>query len=247
MSSLTESSYRSRYGIQKLRDHTYQTWSFQCKMLLSEAKVWNIVNGDSPRPKGLENSSEEEQAKLTKTAKEKIEKEVNDWDETNEEALRIICFIVSDELQGPIRSGKTAKGAWDELQQVHAPNDKQRKFSLLKRLYRLDMTGSLSDHERTFDDLIQSLAAIGKDIDPDELIVLHANSLADKTFSNWIQGQMAFIDKLSITEFKGRVREEARRLTPAGRGAGLGVGNNDPDTVQANYAQSNRSNNHQRI
>src|SRR5271170_7865224 len=95
-----------------------------------------------------------------------------------------------------------------------------------------------------FDDFIQSLSAIGKDIDADELIVLYANSLPVEMFSNWIQSQMAFINNLSITEFKWRFREEARRLTLSGRVAGLGVGKNDPDTVKANYT---RSNNHQRL
>src|SRR5437762_925007 len=44
---------------------------------------------------------------------------------------------------------------------------------------------------------------------------------------------MAFIDNMSITDFKGRVREEARRLDLAGFGLGLG----DSDTVQANMAR----------
>src|SRR5271170_2630896 len=246
---MSSESYRSRYGIEKLREHTYQNWSFQCKMLLSEKKVWNIVNGSYPRPREVEVYSDEEQTKFTKATKEKIETEVYEWDEGNEEALRIISFTVSDELQGPIRNGKTAKGAWDELQQFHAPNDKTRKFSLLRRLYRLDMIGSLSDHERTFDDIVQSLSAIGKDIDSDELIVLYASSLPDETFGHWIQTQMVFVDNITITEFKGRVREEARRLTLNGRGAGLGIENNDPDTVQANYARPNNyvRPNHQRI
>ena len=121
---------------------------------------------------------------------------------------------------------------------VHAPNDKQRKFSLLRRLYRLDMAShnSLIDHERVFDDLVQNLAAIGKMIDSDELIILYANSLPAKTFGTWIQSQMAFIDKMTITEFKGCVREEARRLNTCGLNQELGV-ERDPDTVQANMAQ----------
>ena len=166
---------------------------------------------------------------------------MNDWDEKNDEALSVISFTVSDQLQGPIPYEKTAKGAWDELQHVHASNDKQRKFSPLRRLYRLDMLsdGSLSNYEKTFDTLMQSLSTIGKDIDPDELIILYANSLPVKIYSNWIQSQMAFIDKLLITEFKGHVREEARRLNLSGLGQGLGVENNDPDTIQANYARSN--------
>src|SRR5271154_2300545 len=81
-----------------------------------------------PRPREVKVYSDEEQTKFTKAAKEKIETEVYEWDEGNEEALRIISFTVSDELQGPIHSGKTAKGAWDELQQFHAPNDKIRKI-----------------------------------------------------------------------------------------------------------------------
>src|SRR5271169_190119 len=233
------SSYRSRYGIEKLRDHTYHTWSFQCRMLLSEYKVWKVVSGKHTRPNYVEtlDGPDGTQVALTTAQRNKLLKEIDEWNEKNEDALRIISFTVSDQLQGPIRYGKTAKGAWDELQRVHASNDKQRKFSLLRRLYRLDMIGSLSEHERTFDDLVQSLSAIGKDIDSDELIVLYANSLPVETFGNWIQSQMAFIDNLSITEFKGCVREEARRLNLSGLGQGLGV--EDPDTVQANYARSN--------
>src|SRR5579859_4444828 len=211
-------------------------------MLLSEKKVWKVISGEYARPVYVETmqGTDGNEVALTQAQKNKLQKEIDEWDEKNEEALCIISFMVSDQLQGPIHYGKTVKGAWDELQRVHASNDKQRKFSLLRRLYRLDMSlnGSLIDHERIFDDLVQSLSAIGKDIEPDELIVLYANSLAVETFGNWIQSQMAFIDKLSITEFKGCVREEARRLNLAGLGQTLGI-ERDPDSVQANLARPN--------
>ena len=127
---------------------------------------------------------------LKDNERKKIQKDILEWDEKNEEALHVISFIVTDRLQGPIHYGVTAKGAWDELRKVHAPNDKQRKYSLIKRLYRLDMQvgSSLMGHESIFDDLVQSLAAIGKNIDPEELIILYANSLPVETFGNWIQG-----------------------------------------------------------
>jgi hypothetical protein len=184
--NLAKNSQRSRYGIEKLRDHTYHTWSFQCRMLLSEKKVWKVVNGDSTRQKEIGDYTSEEQNAMTAAVKKQVQKDVDECDDKNEEALRIISFTVSDQLQGPIHYGKTAKGAWDELQRVHASNDKQRKFSLLRRLYRLDMSpnGSLLDHERTFDDLVQSLLVMGKDIDSDELIVLYANSLPVDIFGN---------------------------------------------------------------
>ena len=189
--NLSESSYRSRYGIEKLRDHTYHTWSFQCRMLLSEKKVWDVVNGKITRPQAVEDYPAEEQATIRDTDKRRILKEITEWDEKNEEALRVISFTVIDRLQGPIHYGVTAKGAWDELRKVHAPNDKQRKYSLIKRLYRLDMQvgSSLMGHESIFDDLVQSLAAtFAKNIDPEELIILYANSLPVETFGNWIQG-----------------------------------------------------------
>ena len=154
--NLSESSYRSRYGIEKLRDHTYYTWSFQCRMLLSEKKVWYIVNGKITRPQAVEDYPAEEQATLRDADKRRILKEITEWDEKNEEALRVISFTVTDRLQGPIHYRVTAKGAWDELRKVHAPNDKQRKYSLIKRLYRLDMQigSSLMGHESIFDDLV---------------------------------------------------------------------------------------------
>jgi len=235
--TLSAESYRSHYSIEKLQDHNYHMWSFQCQMLLAEKKVWDIVEGKNKRPKPFEQYTEEEQSSTNATAKKNIEKAIADWDEKNAEALRVISFTVIASLQGPIQYGKSAKGAWDELQQVHAPKDKQRKYSLIRYLYRLHMkVGTpLRDHKQTFDILIQSLSAIGKIIEPEELIILYANSLPVETFGNWIQTQMAMIDNMSITDFKGRVREEARRLNLVGLGQGLGI--EDADTVQANFAR----------
>ena len=110
----SEINYRSRYGIEKLRDHTYHTWSFQCRMLLSEKKVWDVVNGKVLRPKAVEEHTAAEQELLKEADKKRILKETLEWDEKNEEALRVISFTVIDRLQNPIRNGVTAKGAWDE-------------------------------------------------------------------------------------------------------------------------------------
>ena len=98
------SSFRSRYGIEKLRDHTYHTWSFQCRMLLSEKKVWKVVNGEHTRPNYVETleGPDRQEVTLTTAQKNKLQKEIDEWDEKNEEVLRIISFTVSDQLQGPI-------------------------------------------------------------------------------------------------------------------------------------------------
>ena len=162
MDSVSDSCW-SRYGIEKLHEHNYQNWSFQCRMLLSEKKVWKVVTGEHPCPKSVEEHKAElpkgEQVRLTDAVCKKLQEEVDESDERDEKALRTISFMVSEQLQGPIHYGKTAKGAWDELEQVHALNDRQRKFSLLCRLYRLDMSSnsSLIEHECVFNDFMQSL------------------------------------------------------------------------------------------
>src|ERR1700689_4002816 len=112
-------------------------------MLLSEKKVWKVVNGKHACPKTAAEYeaklAEDEKTKLTDAARKKVQKEYDEWAEKDEEAVHIISFTVSDQLQGPIHYGKTAKGAWDKLQRVHTPNNKQRKFLLMKRLFCLDM------------------------------------------------------------------------------------------------------------
>src|SRR5205085_12050798 len=148
--------------------------------------VWDIVCGKSLPPTKPSPLSAEDQGNMTAAEQRKAEneyrKQVNDWNaennawyERNDEALRIITFTVIDSLLAPIRyANGDARAAWLELEKVHAPKDKQRKYSLLKCLYRLEMKN----------ELVQSLAQIGKIIDTDELIVLYAASLPNETFGN---------------------------------------------------------------
>src|SRR5947199_9395451 len=115
MDSTSESSHtRSHFGIEKLQDGNYHTWSFQCQMLLAKKKVWDIVSSKSLPPIKLTPPSADDQGNITVAEQRKAEsnyrKQVNDWtvennawDEWNDEALRIITFTVSDSLLAPIR------------------------------------------------------------------------------------------------------------------------------------------------
>ena len=160
MDSTSESSHtRSHFGIEKLQDSNYHTWSFQCQMLLAEKKVWDIVSGKSLPPSKPSPSADDQgmTAAEQRKAESEYRKQVNDWNaennawyERNDEALRIITFTVTDSLLAPIRyANGDARAAWLELKKVHAPKDKQRKYSLLKCLYRLEMKSgiTLSEHE----------------------------------------------------------------------------------------------------
>src|SRR5438045_9282134 len=88
MDSASESSRtRSRFGIEKLQDGNYHTWSFQCQMLLAEKKVWDIVCGKSLPPTKPSPLSAEDQGNMTAAEQRKAEneyrKQVNDWNAEN--------------------------------------------------------------------------------------------------------------------------------------------------------------------
>src|SRR5436189_3319213 len=91
--------YGSLYGTEKLQDNNYHTWSFQCQMLLSEKKVWDIVEGKTPHPKSIDEHMMEEQATMNMATKKNIEKIIIEWDEKNDEALCIISFTIVERLQ----------------------------------------------------------------------------------------------------------------------------------------------------
>ena len=46
----SENSNQSRYGIDKLTGDNYYNWAWDCKLLLQEYKVWDVVSGATPDP-----------------------------------------------------------------------------------------------------------------------------------------------------------------------------------------------------
>jgi len=77
----TDNQGKSRYGIDKVTDDNYYSWAWNCKLLLKEYKVWNVVNGTETRPA----------SPSTGTSKEKETEESaklrEEWDEKDDLAL----------------------------------------------------------------------------------------------------------------------------------------------------------------
>jgi len=133
---------------------------------------------------------------------------------------------------------RNAKEAWEELQKVYASKDKQRKYNLLRKLYRIDMVpgSSLTEHERTFGSIVESLAAMGRTIETEDLVLIYANSLPQDEYGTWLQSQASILDELSLSDFKGRVREEQQRKL------NLEPNTFDPRGVTAHHAVNYRKN-----
>jgi hypothetical protein len=143
-----EGAHRSRYGIDKLKEGNYPVWKWNCQALLEENEVWELVTGQSTRPIHVKVDDEEP-----------IRDDVKEWETLDRKARRIIGFTVDDELQGPVREARSAKEAWDELETLHAPNDRQRQFALTRQLFACKMSSStpLKDHEREFSSIVEAV------------------------------------------------------------------------------------------
>jgi hypothetical protein len=63
-------------------------------MLLAEKKIWDIVDGRNSRPKSFDEHKAEEQATMNPATKKNVEKAIAEWDEKNDEGLRIISFML---------------------------------------------------------------------------------------------------------------------------------------------------------
>ena len=162
-------SHRSRYGIDKLREDNYPNWKWNCQGLLEENEVWEYVKGDKKKPALIESDAASVAA-------------VKAWETKDRKALRIIGFTVIDELQGTVREAQTSKEAWDELEQLHAPTDRQRRYALNEqlRLCKMSPGGSLIDHERNFSGIIEALRNTGKVMDKEDVITTYLLSLSEQ-------------------------------------------------------------------
>jgi len=219
-------SGRSRYGIEKLTEENYYRWAWDCKLLLEEYEVWDVVDGTEkcPTPAAMVDTDAEDSEEHKKAELE--------WTKKNRLALRIISFSVIERLQGPIRmQGRTAKDAWEVLERVHASKNKQRKLNLLRSLFMLTMApgSSLNDHEQKFNGLIEGLEGMGCVLGAEVLVAVYANSLP-KEYSAWLQGQMASIENAEVAEFTGMVREETQRMINY---ENMGGGNGGESTIQS--------------
>src|SRR5271168_1423837 len=107
-----------RYGIDKLIQGNYANWRWNCQALLEENKVWGYVAGTIVKPKAADESSKAEDIADSV-------RRIDEWIENDKAAWRIIGYTVSGGLLGTVRRVTSSKEAWDGLEKLHAPNDKQ--------------------------------------------------------------------------------------------------------------------------
>ncbi len=70
---------------------------------------------------------------------------------------------------------------------------------------------SLTNYEREFDGLVEGLMIMEHVMKSEDLVIIYANSLPAE-YDTWLQGQMATIDKIELSEFEGLVQEETQHM-----------------------------------
>jgi hypothetical protein len=77
----TDYSFRSRYGLEKLKEGNYHEWVWNIQSLLEEAKLWLHVTGTTPMPDDKDSAED-----------------VLRWKELDAKTRRMIGFNVSGPL-----------------------------------------------------------------------------------------------------------------------------------------------------
>jgi hypothetical protein len=71
----------------------------------------------------------------------------------------------------------------------------------------------IQEHERSFDAIVFQINEIEPNVmSTEDLILIYGNSLPSASFKSWVQAQMPKIGEMTLGEYKGKAREEARRL-----------------------------------
>lgn len=152
------------FKVEKLNGDNYYSWKFQMKMYLIGKDLWEIVSGSEEFP-------EETASAAVQRAYRKRENL----------ALATICLSVATNLQIYVRSAKTAKEAWECLEQHFQKKSLSQKILHRRKLYSARMKNgeSMIEHINYIKTLSEHLEAVGDPIEEKDLVIILVSSLTD--------------------------------------------------------------------
>ena len=152
------------FKIEKLTAENYYSWKFNIKMSLIVKDLWEIVQGTETL---AEDASAEEQRKFK-----------------NRENLAIasVCSSVTTSLQIYVRSAKSTKEAWDNLQKQLEAKSLSKKLCYHRKLYseHLQKLTDMTEHINFFRTTADQLKAVEDPISEEDLVIMLISSLPDE-------------------------------------------------------------------
>ena len=117
MTSLTQ---EETYKVEPLQGSAnYRTWKFSMQMVLQAKDFWEVVSGEEAKPD--------------------TEKAGQAWEKKARKALATIVLALSAAEKEHVIDCTTPKAAWDILEKLYEGKGRNRKFMLLRELFRESM------------------------------------------------------------------------------------------------------------
>ena len=141
----------------------YHAWKFSMRMFLLGRDLWEIVEG-----------SETVNEHATELEQRKFKRREN-------HALANICLSIVPSLHIYVRSCKTAKEAWDNLERRFEEKSLTRKIEYRRKLYAVKFSDGMSmiEHVNELKTIAERLESLGDPVSEKDLVMILISSLSD--------------------------------------------------------------------
>ena len=151
------------FRVEKLTGDNYHSWKFQMKMCLIGKDLWEIVTGTEVLE---EEATPAEQRNFRK--RENL-------------ALASVCLSVVSNLQIYVRSARSGKEAWDNLEKHFEVKSLSRKIFYRRKLYsaRMEKGTNMLSHVNYIKTLSEHLEAVDDAVAEKDLVIILISSLPE--------------------------------------------------------------------
>lgn len=176
------------FGIEKLNDANYSSWTLVMKMYLQREELWDVVD------------------EVTADANRD-----DAWKKLNVKALSTIVLCVDKSQHNLVRNVTVAKTAWDNLQKYHEKNTIISKVTILKRLCtkRLTEDGSVAAHLNAMDELFERTDSLELELPAVLKVALVLASLPDSYDNLVIALEGRKDDELTMEFIRSKLLDES--------------------------------------
>eukprot|EP00794_Sanderia_malayensis_P011639 gene11639-biopygen9313 len=199
------------FKVEKLTGDNYYSWKFQMKMALVGKDLRDIVTGDEV----LDGTAAVVQQR-------KFQRRENI-------ALATICLSVLPSLQIYVRAAKSAKKAWDNLEQHFEKRSLSQKVFYRRKLYsaRLEKGTTMLEHVNGLQTLSDHLESVGDPIMEKDLVMILISSLTED-YNHLITALETIAeDRLSWVYVRDRVLHKYEKLHQNAANEGAATKNDD--------------------
>jgi transposase InsO family protein len=176
--------------VECLGDDNYQHWKFSMQMLLEVKDLWSAVEDEAPQHPGespiQRNAGEDEDAaaialqhQVAMEAFTERKRIADDWKKMDRKAFNNIALNVDQANAALLHNIRTAKEAWNKLNDHHQKASLGNKVRTFKKLYakKLEKGETMSQHLASLQQLFNKLENLGQPVDEQQQVSIILSSV----------------------------------------------------------------------